>query len=127
MTKSKPHARRTPPAVLSTLPERAELTVRLPGLEAVLVDVVKIAAAKAAEDAGDDVGRARRRDLEQALEGRRLEIEAERLALTRLEHDQRVREWELDAAERRQRLDERRAEAAEREATRAAAERDGAL
>jgi len=127
MTKSNARARRTPPAVLPTLPERAELTVRLPGLEALLVDVVKFAIAKAEAESGDDAGRTARRDLDRALEDRRLEIEAERLALARLEHEQRCREWELDAAERRQRLDERRTEAAERAAARAAAERDGAL
>jgi hypothetical protein len=84
-----------------------DITIRQPGLEQALAALVGVLARMADREeqredrfTGDD-----------ALATERLRLEAERNLLARAEHEQRVREWELEAAERRQRLTERQAAA----------------
>lgn len=121
MSKPKTAARRTPPAVTLAPPGAVELTMRAPGLEAILADVVKFAVAKAEAEAS----REDRMTGDDALAVERLRLERERLDLSRAELAQREREWALEAEERRLRLEERKLELAAR-AARAARGFEGA-
>lgn len=89
---------------------RHEITFNQPGLEAALTKLIDVLGALANHELSRDVQRAGRDDADRRLE-------ADRLALARAEHEQRVREWELEAAERRQRLAERRAATVDVEVT----------
>jgi hypothetical protein len=77
--------------------ERFELTLRVPGLEALAVKMAE-------HELERDEARSARDSGELGLELKRLELERERLALQRLELEQRVREWQLEKAEREARL-----------------------
>jgi hypothetical protein len=80
--------------------ERIELTLRVPGLEALGAELTQLAAHELKQEAT----RAARDTGERGLERQRLELDRERLALSRLELEQRIREWQLEKAEREARL-----------------------
>ena len=80
--------------------ERIELTLRVPGLEALGAELTQLAAHELKQEAA----RATRDTGERGLEQQRLELDRERLALQRLELEQRIREWQLGKVEREARL-----------------------
>jgi len=79
--------------------ERIELTLRVPGLEALGAELTQLAAHELKQEAALllEAG-------ERGLEQQRLELDRERLALQRLELEQRIREWQLEKTEREARL-----------------------